>query len=202
MDIVSLLQNISQIEATTYQKNGYSKKLEAPFRHLNGVEQFKKLWHQVNNQTEDVWISIGSGNGQIESELDPHFVCVDPKFMLDIPKPPLFETAEEIAKEHPEFIQNCNLLLNWCLPNNSTYDYDAIQVLQPKIFVSVIEVFRGENGAAGGEKFHTFLDKTEEYEIKRIPLVPEINGLNIQIVVGVKRDVKFQWNLPETITKE
>ena len=72
-------------------------------------------------------------------------------------KNPDFLVVDELIPAHPAIIRNCIVILSWSLPNKSTYDYEAIDKLQPIAFLTIVETFHGRNGAAGGEKFHHIL---------------------------------------------
>jgi hypothetical protein len=58
------------------------------------------------------------------------------------------------------------LFLNWCEPNDSTYDYEAIIKLKPVAVLSIYEIFRGQNGAAGGEMFFNWTKNNTDYHLK------------------------------------
>jgi hypothetical protein len=58
------------------------------------------------------------------------------------------------------------LFLNWCEPNESTYDYEAIIKLKPIAVLSIYEIFGGQNGAAGGEMFYNWTNDNSDYHLK------------------------------------
>lgn len=65
-----------------------------------------------------------------------------------------YATVDDLVNTQPEIIGNCTLFLNWCIPNESTYDYEAIKKLNPQCILSIFEVFMGSNGSAGGKLFY------------------------------------------------
>lgn len=120
-------------------------------------------------------VSIGSGNGILEnccqsierrSKTPIKFICVDPDPMSYSNGPvcisPDYDTTTSLINAHPEIVQDCLLLLNWCDANESTYDYQAIIDLKPLAVLSLYEVYIGSNGAAGGEKFYQWIQSTPE----------------------------------------
>ena len=125
-------------------------------------------------------VSVGSGNGFLELQLvlfDISVICVDPKWNewtecahgLDEPfLAPLFPTVEALVKTHPDLVGNCIVFLNWCYPNESDYDFWAIQHLAPLAFWVNFEKYSLDykngkpSGSAGGRRFHRFLQETEE----------------------------------------
>jgi len=112
-------------------------------------------------------VSVGSGNGYLEKAIEDvlpkkKIICIDPNPLSfykhsEIYKKPEFSYVKDLIKKMPSIVGECVLLLNWCNPNNSIYDYEAILNLQPKGFVSIVEVFINDNGAAGGKKFFDIL---------------------------------------------
>ena len=105
-------------------------------------------------------VSVGSGNGCVES-LVPGIICVDPVPDSYLGPPiyqqPDYDTVRDLLIAKPEIKGNCVLFLNWCDPDDSTYDFDAVVALQPIAVLCIIETFVGENGCAGGERFHKWL---------------------------------------------
>jgi hypothetical protein len=116
------------------------------------------------------WISIGSGNGILEGWIRDQFginvITVDPKPINNAYCPMdsftaskfrlnenHFEKTEELIEKHSEYIGNCILLLIWSNPNDSSFDYDAIQLLKPNFILPLIET---SSGIAGSEIFHSF----------------------------------------------
>jgi len=106
-------------------------------------------------------ISVGSGNGALESQIGA--LCVDPDPLSykvtcrDLAEPycaPSYANVEALIAAQPQLVGNAVLLLIWCNPNDSTYDYEAIQQLKPRAVVSLYELFYGGAGAAGGKRFH------------------------------------------------
>ena len=110
-------------------------------------------------------ISVGSGSGAFEKYLDEKFktniICVDPLKEIYIEtsqkyqKKPAFPYVHDLIKINSHYIGNCMLILNWCEPNRSTYDYDAIKLLKPNFLFLITE----PSGTASGNKFLNWLSK-------------------------------------------
>jgi hypothetical protein len=113
-------------------------------------------------------VSVGSGNAHLEKLIRDKFnvdvICVDPNPAaynqnatppLEVPVAiqPHFPLVSDLIKKRPELVSDCTLLLNWCEPLNSVYDYEAIAALKPLAFLAIFEEFMGERGAAGGGAF-------------------------------------------------
>jgi hypothetical protein len=113
-------------------------------------------------------VSVGSGNAHLEALIRDKFsadvICIDPnpaafdrKKMSPIPISiaiqPHFPLVSDLVQKRPELVGDCTLLLNWCEPNKSMYDYEAIVALKPLAFLAIFEEFMGESGAAGGDAF-------------------------------------------------
>ena len=150
-------------------------------------------------------ISIGSGGAQIEYDTQQQFnvnwICVDPEpqsfigqgcVQIEHNNPsvlikPAFKTVQDLVKENPEYIDNCIIFLNWCNPNKSEYDYEAIQLLKPIAILTIYERFLGGNGAACGEKFHQWLfEQFEQFE----PEPTFRNKFNFTIIAHTCEDSK------------
>ena len=128
------------------------------------------------------FISIGSGTGTIEflakkKNDDINWVCIDNDTTMNYPsdankyinKPLMnidYNSCDELIINKPEIINNCILFLNWCLPNDSTYDFEAIIKLKPIAVLSIYEVFKDSNGAAGGELFYNWTQHDTDYHHK------------------------------------
>jgi len=118
-------------------------------------------------------VSVGSGTAELEylvHELCPdiEWVCIDPSpdsFRSDrqVMIKPRYPTVNELIKDRPSIVGGCLLFANWCLPEYSTYDYEAIILLNPYAFLSTIELYNSKPGAAGGFQFHKFIATTTIY---------------------------------------
>jgi hypothetical protein len=112
-------------------------------------------------------VSVGSGNAHLEKRIQDQYgveiICVDPDptafnhAAFDIAIPPHFPLVSDLIANRPELVGDCTLLLNWCPPNTSEFDYDAILALKPLGFLAIFESFHGNNGAAGGHSFFEFV---------------------------------------------
>lgn len=117
-------------------------------------------------------VSVGIGNGGLECfllSLSPALILygVDPspnKGFAEMPAEvyrrlglkPIAATVAKLLGQKPELVGNCLLLLNWCepmIPESGPYDLEAIKLLKPRVFVTVIERI----GAAGSFAFLAFL---------------------------------------------
>jgi hypothetical protein len=119
-------------------------------------------------------VSIGSGNGLFEKLIlkkneSTQIICIDPNpksySKIDVQLNPDYSYDIQLTTEKPDIINNCVLLLNWCCPNNSSYDYDAIINIKPVAFICIYETFMGSNGAAGGERFYGYIRNTKNYKL-------------------------------------
>jgi hypothetical protein len=148
-----------------------------------------KIIEDVSNYYDNIhFISIGSGLGGIEyksKELYEYikWICIEPspssyhnnKNLIPLIKPH-YNYVSDLIKDKPDIVENCILFLNWCEPNKSRYDYDAIIDLKPLGILSIYELFENGNGCAGGELFYNHLIRDcNDYNIKRsLHLLPYI----------------------------
>ena len=113
-------------------------------------------------------ISIGSGTGVLEKHLQTvnnqyKIICIDPDPQscqhgpIDWTKGlrPDYATIKELLIANSDIKSNCVMLLCWPNPNDSNYDYEAIELIKP---VSVILLYEAI-GAAGGTSLHCMLKK-------------------------------------------
>lgn len=157
-------------------------------------------------------ISVGSGHGMLEKIyhiVDPilrlkysstfDWVCIDPEplnfspFTDDMTKPyiePKYATVDEMIYKEPECVNNEYILLNWCLPDESNYDYDAILKLNPKGFITLIAIDGHGPGVAGGINFIEFL-KNQKIEQKYY-LVREI-PIKLLPIIKMSSECHLQW---------
>jgi hypothetical protein len=151
-------------------------------------------------------VSVGCGVAAIESLSKFNWILVDPEPMSYIlPKMPSepfmkmdYSTVDEIEP------QPCVMFLNWCEPNDSTYDMEAITKLKPKGVLSIFEVYRNGPGAAGGSQFYEWYSKLD----------PRLIAHTIYLErhpMGEKCDIRLVWvhlgdedvprvNLPSNVT--
>lgn len=139
-------------------------------------------FHNTYNTYNLPIISMGSGTGVIEylakkKNNDINWICIDNDITMNFPlganqyiNQPLmnidYNSCDELIINKPDIINNCILFLNWCLPNDSTYDFDAIIKLKPIAVLSIYELFDGSNGAAGGELFYNWTENNTDYHLK------------------------------------
>ena len=147
---------------------------------FNNIGQFLNAYPGLN------LISIGSGNGLLENQIRIRFginiICIDPNpesySRVPIVLAPNFPLVTDLIGVAPQLIGNCLILLNWCNPNKSRYDFDAIQSLRPIAFISIFESFMGGPGAAGGILFYEFIRTGNEYS-----LIHSTNGIDSGLLI-------------------
>jgi len=152
-----------------------------------GIEIIDEYINYINNVYKLPFISIGSGNGFVENKNSLcNWICIDPNPLSylknnddKIYKNPDYKTCEELISAKPEIIGNNVLFLNWCDPNDSTYDYDAIILLKPKAILVVHEICDNDDyGAAGGKKFNNLYKQMKVGEDKNYEILYESNTYN------------------------
>jgi hypothetical protein len=166
-------------------------------------------------------VSVGSGLAQIEHEAQKScptlkWICVDPnptsyhdnELACPIFIQPSYDVVETLIKQQPKVVDNCKLFLNWCLPNFSTYDYEAIILLKPSVVLCIYEEFEGNWGAAGGMKFFKWInDKNKPYReiskctLTKNPIHTSDTLYDIRMVLLVRNDIpQSDLDLPKTTT--
>jgi hypothetical protein len=162
---------------------------------MNIINEFSTYYDNIS------FVSVGSGLGGIEyssNQLynDINWICIDPdpnnyhsnKTIQPFIKPQ-YNYCDDLIRDKPEIVGNCILFLNWCEPNNSRYDYDAIIALKPLGILTIYELFYEENGAAGGELFFNHLIKNNlEYNMKRSLLLSPYSDDNDDLM-----DIRVTW---------
>lgn len=158
-------------------------------------------------------ISVGSGIGAIEYLFQIQdgimITCVDPNPMSyayvyqnsDLTQPfitPHYSHVGDLIAECPDLVGHCLLFLNWCEPNQSKYDYDAIRQLQPVGVLTIIERFLGDAGCAGGQLFHNWMDSGEMTKIHESILERDDDPECLDVrIVYLGQDSKHTLCLPE-----
>ncbi len=159
-----------------------------------GVEYVIKFFNKFYYHYKFIpCISVGSGLGVFEKmcqekynekrekrgemilyliEPDPYKFCHDTlksinKGIVDsFINLPHYKYIEDILRDRKELVNNSLLLLNWCDPKDSIYDFVAIEKAKPIAIISIYEECLNEMvGAAGGHIFQIFL-KYIEFERK------------------------------------
>lgn len=123
-------------------------------------------------------ISVGSGCAALEKvledELNIQIICVDPDPLsyASIEEPfiyPQYPTVEDMIKVRPEYIDSCILFTCNAEPTISEedipYDYNAIQLLRPKILISIYDDI---DGISGSSKFIQWVEDNEDKIIRSI----------------------------------
>lgn len=116
-------------------------------------------------------VSVGSGQGLFEfmvicwlrwllrrTNIKFSLVAVEPADYPTFYKRPDYSFVGEMRDKRCDI-----LILNWCLPNMSTYDYDAIQLLKPKSIFSLYG-----DGPAGGIKFREWAAQNQSRRVYHI----------------------------------
>lgn len=150
-------------------------------------------------------ISVGSGMGGFES-LTPNinWILVDPDPMsyeyknsdiMDKPiRDPDYKYVKDLLADKPHIKGNCTLFLNWCDPNYSMYDYEAVIQLQPLMIFTIVEIYMGHCGAAGGELFHDFVHTMRcahpdpKYQIETEDTLVGSGNLDIRMLTIVRNE--------------
>ncbi len=124
----------------------------------SGTGIIEYLAKNKNNNIE--WICIDIDNNPLNFPSDVSQYINKPFMKID------YNSCDKLIINNPSIINNCLLFLNWCLPNASTYDYEAIIKLKPIAIVSIYENFDGYCGAAGGEMFYNWANINTDYHLK------------------------------------
>jgi hypothetical protein len=148
-----------------------------------GYENVVDIISSFYNKYELPIVSMGSGTGVIEyfskkKNNKIEWICIDidnnplnfpsnasqliDKILMKID----YNSCDQLIENTPSIVGNCLLFLNWCLPNDSTYDFEAIIKLKPIAIVSIYENFDGISGAAGGEMFFNWSQHNIDYHLK------------------------------------
>ena len=145
--------------------------------------------------TSQKLISVGSGYGVLEDYIDSTYaimqkkielICIDPEpssyRFENYPSQPLIkpdyaylddyleqQLEKDKNKEQPSSGQksDCDLLLCWTNPNDSTYDLEAIIKLKPSTVFIIYEM----TGAAGSSSLHNWIyNKCSDIPEVSVPL--------------------------------
>ncbi len=142
------------------------------FGHNEVAQILRDFYYKYSVSNQFKIISIGSGSGSIEHYSKLDWILVDPNpssfhnnnqevILLQ----PHFSYVDELIENNPSIVGNCLLFLNWCDPNDSEYDYEAIIKLKPIAIMSIYETFEYGPGAAGGEKFFLWTEENKDYQL-------------------------------------
>ena len=127
--------------------------------------------HQMGQAYKVPIVSVGCGACAIESMVikkwggRKQFRLIDPDPLsfeaILKPEAPFrkidYPTVDALIAHEPNLVNGCILLLNWCDPNGSEYDYQAIQQLKPLGVLTIYVVDAGRHGAAGGRVFFEWM---------------------------------------------
>lgn len=176
------------------------------YKYNSGVFKHNKDFHDfMNHQIENILsilgnectiVSIGSGNGVFEKELEKKFnikiICIDPDETLFLEgdtfkKPQYMNVQSYIASEEYDEKKPIFMIINWPFfddwlnqnpvesdvfdindQNNIDYDIFAIQELQPDAML----LHYAPCGAAGSTRLISFLNKTKETDFTHFCMEP------------------------------
>jgi hypothetical protein len=141
-------------------------KLSRGLANLGTDSLFEYVGRINKNVDNPLWVSVGSGDGNIEAELENRtgkkFICIDPdpqSYSDTVVRPPNYKTVQDMLSDtnldlyHQE--NPIIAFINWPSPNSSDYDIETIRILKPDFVVTVVEV----TGASGGKCFLSWLNK-------------------------------------------
>jgi hypothetical protein len=174
-----------------------------------GKDQVISIIHSFYDTYNLPIISIGTGCGAIEycsiRNKDINWICIDKKSnpieypynakyyinksLMNID----YNSIDELIHINSNIVNNCILFLNWCDPNDSVYDYEAIIKLKPRAILSIYEVFLDSNGSAGGKQFYNWTINNDDYitkeEYKLIPYYnTQYNNYEDDVI-----DIRISW---------
>ncbi len=135
-----------------------------------GENQVKIILESFYTKFKIPIVSIGSGSGSIEhyTKSNINWILIDPNpisFHGSVIMEPNFSYIDDLITDNPNIVGNCLLFLNWCDPNDSEYDYEAIIKLQPIAICSIYDIYDDSYGAAGGEKFYNWtINENNNYQ--------------------------------------
>ena len=147
-----------------------------------GIESFGKehiisIINKIYNNYNLPFISIGSEIGTLENIANIEWInCIsNSKYYINHQL-----SIDNLIKNNKSIIGNCILFLNWCEPNQSNYDYEAIIKLKPKAVLSIYEVFDNSYGSAGSKAFYEWsIDSSNDYHLREMyKLIPSNNSYN------------------------
>jgi hypothetical protein len=130
------------------------------------------------------WICIDSDNNPLNFPPQASYYLSRPLMNID------YNSSDELIQNNPSIVGNCILFLNWCLPNESTYDYDAIIKLKPLAVLSIYEVFNDDYGSAGGKKFYDWTINNDNYNLKEMY---KLYYEDDELEYNEKIDIRIGW---------
>ncbi len=139
--------------------NSFYNKYKLPIVSMgSGVGAIEYLAKQ-NNKNID-WICIDIDNNPINFPSNSKDYINKPFMNID------YNSCDELISSNSSIVNNCIIFLNWCLPNNSSYDFEAIIKLKPIAVLSIYEEYDGGNGSAGGKMFYNWTKNNNDYHLK------------------------------------
>lgn len=145
---------------TFYPKNPHKYSTGILVLGVGNMHEYVKNLLQISNLK---LISVGSGNGVIEKNLEQKFeieiICIDPtplawSLSIEENKLPQYKTTNELINCNNNLINNCNLIINWSYPD-FYYDLESIIMLKPRNIIIITDL--SEHHGAGGYELHEFM---------------------------------------------
>ncbi len=157
------------------------------FGHNEVAQILRDFYYNYSSSDKFKIVSVGSGSASIEhySKLDCILVDPDPSSFHQYNEKvvllkPHFFYVDELIKDNPLIVGNCLLFLNWCCPNDSEYDYEAIRKLKPIAIMSIYETFEGGAGCAGGGRFFFWTQENTDYQlVEEYWLMPGFDDIDV-----------------------
>ncbi len=157
------------------------------FGHNEVTQILRDFYYNYSDSEKFKLVSIGSGSASIEhySKLDCILVDPDPSSFHKNDQSivlikPHFSYVDDLIKNDPSIIGKCLLFLNWCCPNDSEYDYEAIIKLKPIAIMSIYETFEDGSGCAGGGKFFFWTQENTDYQlVEDYGLIPSFDDIDV-----------------------
>ncbi len=139
--------------------SSFYNKYELPIVSMgSGIGIIEYLSKQKNDNIE--WICIDIDDNPLNFPSNANKYINQPFMKVD------YNSCDQLISNNNSIVSNCILFLNWCLPNGSTYDFEAIIKLKPIAILSIYEDFDGISGAAGGEMFYHWTQHNTDYHLK------------------------------------
>lgn len=205
-----MTHEIEEIKAIDPQEPEYY--CSKGFQKLHKVNGFNTLIDYMSVLVDLPVISVGSGSGYVEKQCmerikDLNMILVDPlnpdeNEFYPVPshlsQNPSYELTNDLIVDKPEIIGNCHLFLNWPLPNDIMYDYEAILLLKPKKIIICCEV----SGSSGSQKLLAWLRFCGLKCMDEVTLLPnehKINNPKYEIDKYIGRDSCCPMGFPTRI---
>ncbi len=141
---------------------------------IGAIEHFANLNYNSKYNKNIEWICVDNSDNPVQFPPSANKYISRPLTNID------YHTTDELIKDNPSIVSNCIIFLNWCEPNDSDYDYEAIIKLKPKAVLSIYEVFNDDYGAAGGKKFFKWTEDSD-YVLREMYSLSSDHDMDIRI---------------------